>query len=1219
MPPKKFIPLNDYLDKQPEDPRKVKNQFGGYFNKPQGQYNTNNNTNNNYNNNYNNNNNNTSNTSNKSYSNNTTNNYNNNNNGYQPYINNNNNNNNSNQAGYQAYRANNNGYQPYINTNATSTYNPNDREGSITPKEFQKTSSSASLSSTLSKLEIKDDTPITDLLNDLAMQATIQDCKKKLVECIDIMKQENPTDPGMLVSQWNVAGMISKLNKPKNSALVRESSNLFISLLASQLISGQYPFECYLLELVPLALDSFSDKSDSVKREAQHALDSIYGCFPQEGLVARFLPTICEFLEDSSAKWQSKVQALKTIDKLREECSNDMLELSFKNTIPVLIDMSTDFKPELNKQGYKTLFQFVSILDNLDLQPRLELIVKTLQDPAKVPDCIKALSSVTFVAEVTEPVLSLLVPILNRSLKTIGSSSQEQLRQTVIVVENLTRLVNNHIEIESYIPLLEPGVQKVVDTAALPEVRELATKALSVLKDDTELKNGKFPGRITAEQAKNFLLNADLGDFKSTLEKQDNFVVQDYLTNLVMMDANVNDWQNLKTYFSLFINDSEKVDHFVKTIRKTFDHKRGVSNEDDEEGAVEIVNADFSLAYGSRMLLNKTNLRLLKGHRYGLCGRNGCGKSTLMRSISKGQLEGFPTADQVKTCFVEHKIQESEADMDLVAFIASDPELDSSSNEEIADALEKVGFNEERRTQTVGSLSGGWKMKLELARAMLLQADVLLLDEPTNHLDVANVQWLKNYLLEHTEITSLIVSHDTGFLDAVCTDIIHYENKKLAYYKGNLHAFVVQKPEAKAYYTLTDSNASMRFPPPGILTGVKSNTRSVCKMTDVSFSYPNSSKISLEHVSASLSLSSRVAVLGPNGAGKSTLIKLLTGELVPNSGKVEKHPNLRFGYIAQHALQHVNEHKEKTANQYLQWRYQFGEDREVVMKESRKMSEEEKDMMVKKIDNGDGFGEREIEAIVGRQKFKKSFKYEIKWKFYKPKYNSWCSKEYLEKEGFGKLVQKFDDFEASREGLGYRELIPSVITKHFEDVGLDSEITNHTPLGSLSGGQLVKVVIAGAMWNNPHLLVLDEPTNYLDRDSLGALAVAIREWSGGVVMISHNSEFVGALCPEQWHVADGKLVQKGIAQVDQSKFEDGGNENAHGLNVSKPADDDDNFLANLKVKRRKKKMTRNEKKLQVERRRLRYIEWLSSPKGTPKPVNTDDEDEDDEEEEPKKA
>jgi elongation factor 3 len=261
---------------------------------------------------------------------------------------------------------------------------------------------------------------------------------------------------------------------------------------------------------------------------------------------------------------------------------------------------------------------------------------------------------------------------------------------------------------------------------------------------------------------------------------------------------------------------------------------------------------------------------------------------------------------------------------------------------------------------------------------MLMKADVLLLDEPTNHLDVANVRWLQEYLKSHTEITSLIVSHDSGFLDEVCTDIYHYEpGKKLAVYKGNLAAFVKQKPEAKSYYTLSASNAQFKFPSPGILTGVKSNTRSILRMTNCSYTYPGSSKPSLHDVSCQLSLSSRTAIIGGNGAGKSTLIKLLTGETIPTSGRVEKHPNLRIGYIKQHALEHVEMHLEKTPNQYLQWRYANGDDREVFMKQTRVLSDADKEQMEKMVDLKDGKGGRRIEAIMGRQKWKKTFQYEM--------------------------------------------------------------------------------------------------------------------------------------------------------------------------------------------------------------------------------------------------
>ena len=148
-------------------------------------------------------------------------------------------------------------------------------------------------------------------------------------------------------------------------------------------------------------------------------------------------------------------------------------------------------------------------------------------------------------------------------------------------------------------------------------------------------------------------------------------------------------------------------------------------------------------------------------------------------------------------------------------------------------------------------------------------------------------------------------------------------------------------------------------------------------MSNVSFTYPQASKPSLSDVTCALSLSSRVAVIGPNGAGKSTLIKLLTGEVIPQTGRVEKHPNLRVGYIKQHALEHVEMHLEKTPNQYLQWRYKNGDDREVLMKQTRMLTAEDKEQLEKVIDPGDGKGPRRIESLMGRAKWKKSFQYEV--------------------------------------------------------------------------------------------------------------------------------------------------------------------------------------------------------------------------------------------------
>lgn len=1039
-------------------------------------------------------------------------------------------------------------------------------------------SSTTSLSSLVSALREIETTPLSEHFETIHTATSTGEVRTAVTTLLEKLDELEGIDS---FEKYHVVSNVSALAKSKSSVFSREGSLSVISGIARKYSHDSEP---YLLSMLNVPLDLLADKDSNVKRAAQTCLDTVIGTYGAEGR-SQVMAYTLKYISEGSSKWQGKLAALKIIDVLANTLPYEYVESQFVDAVPALTAAMHELKPEVAKAGTKTLTDFMSKLDNQDVVPRLPVIIKALQDPRTVAECIKTLSHVTFVAEVTAPALAVLVPILTRALNI---NSSESLRQSVIVTENLTRLVHRPEEVKGFIPELMPGVKKVVESAAQPEVRDIAAKALAVLENaeqDTSASEKVFLGAVEEELKvvePEFSLNA-----KGI-----------YYATLIALTSNAREFKRVEEYLHKVLTKEEHVAHVLAVLKNRFSDSR----EDDDSEGVPIVNAEFSLAYGGRMLLNKTVLKLHKGHRYGLCGHNGAGKSTLMRSIANGKLEGFPEQDELKTCFVEHKLQGEEGDMDIVSFIASDPDLTHVPRDEISSALEQVGFDEKRRTQNVGALSGGWKMKLELARAMLMKADILLLDEPTNHLDVTNVKWLQDYLNEHTEITSLIVSHDSGFLDAVCTDIIHYENKKLVYYKGNLEKFVEQYPAGKSYYTLSDNVIKMAFPPPGILTGVRSNTRAVARMTDVTFTYPGTSTPSLSNVSCSLSLSSRVAILGPNGAGKSTLIKLLTGELIASEGTVEKHPNLRIGYIAQHALQHVELHKEKTPNQYLQWRYMHGDDREVHLKQSRIVSEEEKAVMNKPIDMGDGKGPRRVEAIIGRQKLKKTFQYEIKWVGSLPKFNSWVPKETLIEWGFGKLLQRFDDHEASREGLGYRELSPPVIRKHFEDIGLDGDIADHTPLGSLSGGQLVKVVIAGAMWNNPHLLVLDEPTNYLDRDSLGGLAVAIRDWSGGVIMISHNDEFVGALCPEQWIVNDGKVTHKGKAAVATDRFE---NEKAN----EKAKEKDNESPANIKIRKKKKKLTRNEMKEREVRRRQRYLDWLNTPKGTPRPPDTDDEEE----------
>jgi elongation factor 3 len=1036
------------------------------------------------------------------------------------------------------------------------------------------------------------------------------------------------------LNDYGIIAEIKKAAGDKKSGLRRESAQNLLGALFERFPPAQLISEVmFMLDsgLVPCALDALADKGAVVKDAAQYAVDALFANLSPEAMVYGLMPILQQYLAKPTGKWQGTVGAYKLLQRMadkaklevgtsKEEDNNkdvlrDALGTKLASLIPLVENGMHDLKSNVEKQAFQTMMSLTTLLSNDDVAPRIPIIIETIKNPSteSLQKAIHALSQTTFVAIVTSPVLALLTPLLERSLNT-PTTAQEVLRQTVVVVENLTKLVHDPVEARTFLPKLLPGVKGVQDRASLPEVRDMATRALNVIKkamgDDESGASHAAIARVSATEVE-AVIDAEISKFGGIAHDISTFkITVPYISAMVAEDANQRQVARISSritpYLSLLMKTTDAAKEVGDAVQQLYleedERKFGVPEKEDD-GEVEIVNTDFSLAYGGMLLLSHTNLRLLKGHRYGLCGRNGAGKSTLMRAIANGKLEGFPSQDVLRTCFVEHN-QGEDADISILEFVLKDPVVGAAGRERISEVLAEVGFTagpEGRQFEKVGSLSGGWKMKLALARAMLMKADVLLLDEPTNHLDVANVKWLQEYLKAHTEITSLIVSHDSGFLDEVCTDIYHYEpGKKLACYKGNLAAFVKQKPEAKSYYTLSASNAQFKFPPPGILTGVKSNTRSILRMTNCSYTYPGASKPSLYDVSCQLSLSSRTAIIGGNGAGKSTLIKLLTGETIPTTGRVEKHPNLRIGYIKQHALEHVEMHLEKTPNQYLQWRYANGDDREVYMKQTRVLSEEDKLQMETPIDLGDGSGPRRIEALIGRQKWKKSFQYEVKWVHMLPKYNSQISRETLIDRGFNKLVQEFDDHEASREGLGFRELSPKVISKHFEDLGLDPEIANHNEISGLSGGQKVKVVLAGAMWNNPHLLVLDEPTNFLDRDSLGGLAVAIRDYKGGVVMISHNEEFVGALCPEQWHVENGRVTHKGHFAVSADRFEDSASNSAVASLASSAVTSANASAANSGAEdnadmtfraRKKKKMTKKELKEREVRRRLRHIEY----------------------------
>merc|ERR1719191_1941265 len=405
----------------------------------------------------------------------------------------------------------------------------------------------------------------------------------------------------------------------------------------------------------------------------------------------------------------------------------------------------------------------------------------------------------------------------------------------------------------------------------------------------------------------------------------------------------------------------------------------------------------------------------------------------------------------------------------------------------------------------------------------------------------------------------IATSHDSDFLNKMCTHVIDFQDRKLRMFRGErgsvLEKWVEEFPEKKGYFELKNDVVKFVFPKPGALEGVKSKSKAIMKMAGVTFQYPTRDTPTVMDIGLQVSQVSRVAVIGPNGAGKSTAIKLLTGELKPSAGTIWKHPSMRMAYVAQHAFHHLEKHMTKTPAQYIMWRFAGNDDQESLeFKEDVGLSVQEEEAQAQQwfLDPKQAFRLRKCEtkedaklAVVPETLFKrrenkkeKTKEYEVKWMFKSIEQTSWIERDLLIKMGYLKMVQRKDEQEAAAAGLMTKPLTQVAIEKHLGDFGIEPEQASHTMIQALSGGQKVKVVLAASMWQNPHLVILDEPTNYLDRDGLGALTKAIEEYEGGVIIISHNREFANAVSQEKWIMEAGRLRREGES-VGKDDEEDG--------------------------------------------------------------------------------
>ena len=590
--------------------------------------------------------------------------------------------------------------------------------------------------------------------------------------------------------------------------------------------------------------------------------------------------------------------------------------------------------------------------NNRDLKPFTPDMVNCILNPDTVPECVHKLAATVFVQEILSPALSVTVPLLARGLNEPDTVIR---RKSCTIVDNMCKMIENAEEAVAFMPRILPLVAKAAADIPDPEARSVAERAHKTLKqiEGTAIESKQMDTEAVLKALHDSMGEAALAAAKAMPGWTTAETHACSLCSILISNRNfeVADWEGVVAGTLAGFLEGHGAKKIAENLREACfkeTRPRDVQEDIEEEGE-DLCNIEFSLGYGAMMLLTNTRLHMKRGKRYGLCGHNGCGKSTLMKAIVNGQVEGFPPPDQLKTVYVEHDIQGDDTNLSVEEFVLSriqgdkDPRVNTQTREDVVKVLASVGFTDEMLAKDVTALSGGWKMKVALSRAMLMKADIYMLDEPTNHLDVDNVKWIENYLNGLTDVTSMIVSHDSGFLDRVTTHIIHFEgNRKLKTYKGNLAEFVKQKPEAKKYYELSDDFVKFTLPKPGFLEGVKSKGKAILKMSNVYFQYPGTASPQVMSMSIQACLSSRVAVIGPNGAGKSTMIKLLTGELKPDKGDVWKHPNMRFAYVAQHAFHHLEKHLDKTPNEYIQWRYAGGEDKEGLVKDGAQLSDEEK-------------------------------------------------------------------------------------------------------------------------------------------------------------------------------------------------------------------------------------------------------------------------------------
>ena len=947
-----------------------------------------------------------------------------------------------------------------------------------------------------------------------------------------------------------------------------EGINKIKGLLTNFDISNEY----ILINTISFLLESGSDKN--IQPEVEYICDEFIKIINPYAFELVFQEISKVF---TSVKFQSKILGLKMINNYAKS-HPQLIASNLYLIIESLINLSSDIKKEVKTAVQDCWNTICETIENVDIKPIIPVMIEGYMSPAtKTEMALEKLASTPFVNDIDIPTLSLLIPMLVRAMREKKVVCQ---RKAAVVMDTLCKLIKNPVYARIFYDKLTWILDKGINEIAIEEVRNVCNRSKTTLNKIYEQSNTKLVDGVTKESCHS-LYNNTICETSSTFSTDDSVIHYSIDLVLRLVKYEVRDPAMyigcIEPYLLHIITNKEERDFAVNKISKTLIDTITVYEYDPEENEENLCDCMFSLAYGTRVLLHQTPLKLKLNHTYGILGHNGAGKSTLLRAMSNKTLQGFP---DIEATYIEHHIPEELHDLITLDYIQSNPKIKAKgiSREEIARNLSELYVTDHMMNSPLSTLSGGNVQRVNLILAKLAADPLILMDEPTNHIDALSIIWLKNYIKTTQNTTFLIISHDIKFMDEVCTNMIHYETLKLKVYRGNVTEFVKQKPEAAFYFQTTSQDVlSFSIPDPGPLDGVKSLTKSVLSMKNCYFQYPTAPKPQLTNITVQVSQAARIIIAGVNGAGKSTLVKILVGELEPNGGIIDRHPNLRMAYIPQNISASLDPHKQLTPIEYVMWRYRLGADREQANKNTLIMTDEELEAIKQKAKLNKTFV---IKELGSRRTGKREHEYEAKAEGV-VELVQWFTKSELVEMGYEKMVKEFDEKLAMESMMGQRKLTTGEIQKHMNSFGLEPEIAQHTKINALSSGQKMRCYLAAATFYLPHVIIFDEPTNFLDRESTNALSDAIKGFKGGVLVISHNDDFYNAITREKWLLENGSMTVFGDNMIEalEKERKKQEKENSRKLKLDGEEEKFDSLGNKIEAApKEKKELTRDEKK-----------------------------------------